>query len=489
MMKAVSTWNNQSLPLFSLERSMKPRYSEDNDDDDLNVEPGSVQYSHCNHRHERHSNCGEEMRCNNRISQICSLGAFSMLQSRHLCFIVILVVLLVQSILYLEDTRRHEDLLNSAEDHLALMSGDTLDPQKPSWAFHSSKSNSKNMTEMVSNSSESLTRTHPDKSSNSDLAAPQQQTNASTNQDLTLSAPNPPASISAKSTTIDSDVIPAQIHGLNFNFSQLAVEKIQNYRNGSAIILNVHITHHGGTDVCDMLGHAKGIKKSAPSFACMGVKPEGNVTIENFPEEHPWLHNETATNIALVRPFFHYLSWEFGRQEPMRIADTDWENPNLVSIIVMRDPLSRMLSGDGIITRDYPGIPKNATEDVWWQFATEAYETDNFALRVLAGPGCCDAENTDPMFLERAKDLVRRFTFVLDIDCLLDGLTAVADILGIQINEIYSEAYSPRVHPPIEKRIPFKEVYSYLLKRNHLDIALYEWSKSLSLVKCSALKH
>jgi len=41
------------------------------------------------------------------------------------------------------------------------------------------------------------------------------------------------------------------------------------------------------------------------------------------------------------------------------------------------------------------------------------------------------------------------------------------------------------VHQSAKERIPYPEVYEYLLEKNRLDIELYEWSKTLALVNCS----
>jgi hypothetical protein len=141
----------------------------------------------------------------------------------------------------------------------------------------------------------------------------------------------------------------------NSSASELKAQKIQNYKDGKGIILNIHITHHAGTFLCGRVGKAAGTRGS-PSFACMGVKPQDNVTIE-FPRK-PWKYNDTANNIELVRPFFHFISWEFGPMNTLK--DTDWEHPNLVSVIVMREPISRLLAGDGTKNRKYPALKEDA---------------------------------------------------------------------------------------------------------------------------------
>jgi hypothetical protein len=307
----------------------------------------------------------------------------------------------------------------------------------------------------------------------------------------------------ATSPVDDTDTSSDNYHGVNNNnntytaTSKLASQQIQNYKDGKGIILNIHITHHAGTFICNRIGRAPGTR-GTPSFACMGVKPEDNVTIEdNYPREQPpWTYKDTAKNIELVRPFFHMISWEFGNPN-IPLKNTEWENPNLVSLIVMREPISRLLAGDGDVNRQYPGMmmsdgaaAKNdggmMKENQWWQYATKDKKTNNYALSKLAN-GCCQRNHTDPKHLEAAKELLSRFTFVLDIRCLDKGMKAMANILGIK----QLDAHQKRVknnnklpHGSNSDRIGYKEVYDYLVDSNKLDIQLYEWSKSISLVRC-----
>jgi hypothetical protein len=264
-------------------------------------------------------------------------------------------------------------------------------------------------------------------------------------------------------------------------------QQIQNYKDGKGIILNIHITHHAGETFCNRAGRAPGTR-GAPSFACMGVRPEDNVTID-FPGDSPWKHNDTAKNIELVRPFFHLISWEWAFDPPEPLKDTDWENPNLVSVIVMREPISRLLAGDGVVDSKYPGMRSGANgtenENMWWQYATKDARTNNYALSTLA-TGCCQHNQTDPKHLEAAKQLLSRFTFVLDIQCLDEGMEAMATILGIKQLGGFRKRLPKNAHISISNsdRIGHKEVYDYLLDSNKLDIQLYEWSKNISLVRC-----
>ena len=147
-----------------------------------------------------------------------------------------------------------------------------------------------------------------------------------------------------------------------------------------------------------------------------------------------------------------------------------------------RHPISRAIAGDYNNNQKYPQIflDNNGTEQDWWNFAKEK-RNDNFVLHALSDATCCAGPNTDRKYLEMAKDLVQRFTFVLDIGCLDRGLEKVADILGFEVEHHTDVAHQ---HTPLEERIPFPGVLSYLKEKNKLDIELHEWAKSIALVDC-----
>ena len=252
--------------------------------------------------------------------------------------------------------------------------------------------------------------------------------------------------------------------------------------------------------MCGALGRAPGLK-GAPSFACNGVKPDENATLHDYFEQHkrPWSSQDTDANIRLFSTFYHMLSWEFSKApSPRPLSATNWEHPQLVSIIVMRDPLSRLLAGDHATKTNFPNILEgNASLDEWWAFA-DSTNTNNFAMRILAGQDCCQGQDTDPIHLVHAKELLSRFTFILDLACLTDGMAAVAHSLGFEPRQqralldqaavMMQRELAPSgvVHPPVSERIPFPQVYEFLQRRNYLDIELYEWSKQISLVRCEA---
>ena len=156
----------------------------------------------------------------------------------------------------------------------------------------------------------------------------------------------------------------------------------------------------------------------------------------------------------------------------------------------MREPMSQLLAGDGNVAKKYPFVSTGkGTKTQWMEFARDR-QTDNFALRVLGGQGCCDGNNTDPVYLENAKELLSRFTYVVDLACLNEGLQEMFDQLGFDVTIVDPNAKNEvkrHHHAPPSERIPYPEVYDYLLEKNKLSSELYEWSKSISLVDCAAL--
>lgn len=283
----------------------------------------------------------------------------------------------------------------------------------------------------------------------------------------------------------------------SYQVSERAKSQILSYQSGTALILHIHITHHGGHDFCDLIGHATGVhgQHGATAYACRVDRHRKEwdfVPDSSFPKHDPWEYNQTSENIKRLRERFHFVSWEYYIQSPSPpLRETNWEDPNLLSVIVMRDPISRLLAGDGWVARFHHNVHLNqATEEEWWDYANTTHgDTDNFALRTLAGKDCCAGNHTEYRYLEYAKALVSRFSIVLDHACLDEGMEAFADLVGIKKLPRADNVDPPKKHPPNEQRIPYRNVYDFLVERNKLDLELYEWSKSISLVNCNALKH
>ena len=253
--------------------------------------------------------------------------------------------------------------------------------------------------------------------------------------------------------------------------------QVQNYIEGRALMLNVHVTHHAGTVFCAKIGHV-GPTYKTPDFACMG----GDNWPSNIPHSKSWSYNDTATMVDSLRPFFHMISWEyryFGN-----LHQTNWEYENLVSVIVMRHPIDRFLAGGKCGRRGEHREPSTPQE--WWEYA-ESKCADNYALRVLApNKDCCNGANTSLEDLEGAKNLLRRFTFVMDQECLDDSLLVFAKIMDLPLEASSLKTGLHKIHPPAQERIANDTLYHFLENKFRRDIELYEWSKTISLVNCSA---
>ncbi|KAL7537012.1 hypothetical protein ACHAWF_005633 [Thalassiosira exigua] len=179
---------------------------------------------------------------------------------------------------------------------------------------------------------------------------------------------------------------------------------------------------------------------------------------------------------------FHMVSWEFMLRSKRPMAGVDWEDPQVVSIYITRDPTDRLLTSDGQINKWF-GKEDNRTEEDGWRYARHEY-TNNFALNRLTTSKCVDEENTTEACLEEAKGVLRKFTFVLDQACLDEGFVALGAALGHPVDlESMRRSKKPRSQLKSAKdRIGNDELYEHLLRRNRRDIEFYNWSKNESLV-------
>lgn len=269
--------------------------------------------------------------------------------------------------------------------------------------------------------------------------------------------------------------------------------QIQNYRDGKALLVNVHFTHTGGTTFCN---HCKTIGPT-PTHACNSGNNWDFTTPD--PNDLPWTHDQTSEYIPIVRRHFHMIGWEFDEKPtPRPLLETDWENPLLVSVLIVKDPIDRLLSGGPRIHNQWGKVAKVKgvekpdkhwkrgkwsirTQAQWWSYAHSRY-TDNFALDKLTPESCRQGE-TSLECLGAAKDLVKRFTFIIDIFCLDESMNILADRLGW--NPIAVEPHTRRADAAA--RIGNSTLHEFLKRRNRRDIELYNWAKDRAILDCSEL--
>lgn len=190
------------------------------------------------------------------------------------------------------------------------------------------------------------------------------------------------------------------------------------------------------------------------------------------------------------------IGWEFDRKPTTRpLLGTDWMNPLLVSVLIVKDPIDRLLSGGPLIHDRWGKVGKVKgvekpdrrkkwpvrTQAQWWSYAHSRF-TNNFALDKLT-PEWCNKGDYSLKCLEAAKGLVRSFTFVIDIACLDQSMEILADRLG----------WSPlTVEPHIYRadaaaRIGNSTLHEFLKQRNRRDIELYHWARDRAILKCPEL--
>jgi hypothetical protein len=305
------------------------------------------------------------------------------------------------------------------------------------------------------------------------------------------------------------------------------VEKANNYRvNETALIVNLHLgIMHSSTEykddvfdeeivlgedfICKLIGRSFLVNQLAPRFHCRIDIHQDQLHVAmgpNFPPKTPWAFEETSDNIKSIRNYWHMIDWynndadiiqedissvthvTGGNETKQRfLSDTNWKDPNLISILVMVDPMERLLADSwSFFERAYPAEDASAIindrsvgSKPWWTFVNE--NPDNYVVQQLGQRHTNTKHVKDKELLKKAKELLEEFTFVLDNACLGQGVIEVADILNIIIGDTLPPQSNATLFPKTSMPI---DVYQKLIQLNQLDIELYKWSKTISLVQC-----
>eukprot|EP01083_Nonionella_stella_P073928 200229_1 len=167
---------------------------------------------------------------------------------------------------------------------------------------------------------------------------------------------------------------------------------------------------------------------------------------------------------------YHFISWEYRNPPVPSLSSVNWEDPHVVSIFIARYPIDRLL--------DRAGLP----EQTMWEYVKTSWSANNYALNILA-----DNDHSEKGF-EKAKRLLNRFTYILDMACLDENLIELSTRLNWTHNLRFRDHSFHKISrsrvPAARERIGDDEIWRYLLKQNKYDIMLYEWLKTKSLIKC-----
>jgi len=304
--------------------------------------------------------------------------------------------------------------------------------------------------------------------------------NTLTNTDVGYYASQPAASGDRKSTEMMERLIAKRQE-----FRVRHQLQIENYRNGTALMIGISITNYGasdheGTALCEAIGKSVGNEKKVPELDC---KKGSNWDEKSLGKQRsdPWPRKRSRRIVTRTLGYFHMIAWEY-HDFPVHgsLEKTHWSMPEVLSVILMRHPMSRILSAPGVRSLgDY--------DDGQWSEFLEMKRNDNLLLRTLAtDKRCCDGADTPPHFLSSAKKLLEYFTYVLDAKCLEEGMKRLAEDLGIRINPTREKLTTYHdADALLEEEIKNPERYRELLQKNGPDIELYEWSKSIALVNCT----
>jgi len=179
-------------------------------------------------------------------------------------------------------------------------------------------------------------------------------------------------------------------------------------------------------------------------------------------------------------------------------------------------------AGDGFAGKVYPGFNIGELDhNGWWMYATDdtlgnKLQTDNFFLRNFLGKKGGNKKKTNNTIDYNDKDftppelayplnetdyndaveLLNRFTYVLDIQCLSEGMIKIAKQLELNMDGVQakikldqSSYHNRRKKHSLSnlERIGYDDVYQYLMNKNKWDIEIYKYSKSISVINCSHL--
>jgi hypothetical protein len=230
----------------------------------------------------------------------------------------------------------------------------------------------------------------------------------------------------------------------------------------SKVVVSIHITHHAGTFLCHA---AKYNKIPTPDKACM---------------------TKGMTDLNFSKWKKKYGFWSLEYRAPLKkypLSSGDWKRDDVISVVIMRNPLDRLLAGDAMAEEKY-GRPSDRTAQQWWEYAHDDAFTNNYALRVFSDG------DTSEIGLEKAKGFLSGMTHILDQACLNDNMKKLGKILKWDMKELFERSRSRQIilkqRQSARQRIGNDTLYEFLVKQNKHDIQLYEWSKRKSLVVCDA---
>jgi hypothetical protein len=294
--------------------------------------------------------------------------------------------------------------------------------------------------------------------------------------------------------------------------SDLALKQIDSFVAGTGVLINLHITHHAGTTVCHAAKLDQACCNCTNSCYPPQLDPNGIfVLIDRYIDKHCKTDPADcgvggSPKIQRLLEAFFFAStkmlgernkvWshEWRAAPPARIWEHfPWASERILTVLVVRDPLQRMLSEDGTAMDKYPeafGHPMGAN---FTRYMTDHMAND-YAFGILAG-------RTNPVDtalgprMTRAKFTVESASVVLDQSCLAQGLCKFCHLVGWDrcgryANDLDSEymgtpeAVCTKNHMWASSIVRFGTFFQEALRRNAAGIELYLYAKLRALQTC-----
>jgi len=203
-------------------------------------------------------------------------------------------------------------------------------------------------------------------------------------------------------------------------------------------------------------------------------------------------------SVAAFSPENHYWSLEFMSGPDSFFWEAfPFKSEKVLSVFIARDPMQRLLSGDGQLNLKYPEAypdsklkPRN-----FHRFAVETPpQASDYAMNILSGKIGNVEDGDRKVAFEMAKKSIDQFSIILDQACFGRSICAFCSLLGWDNCHRYHNLWYP--HDPHEAACPEKlwvstqhiiqprEDWELLLSENTLGIEVYKRAKERALKKC-----
>jgi hypothetical protein len=288
----------------------------------------------------------------------------------------------------------------------------------------------------------------------------------------------------------------------------LRKQRLEGFKNNESIVVNIHITHCGGTEFC--LKVARQIFRTMPQYGNWDSganKFRDNMcnlfpSIRNSELEHVRDRAQMETLFTNYLPQVNFVALELRESRPWFYKNFPFGSPKIVSTLIIRHPIARLLSDFKPIPGDKDAkykkahlcdqhdyhAPKSAAmklplgERLLLPPAEDKmFNTyDNYAIRILGNvvyPKPVSQEHYD----YAVKHVINRVGMIIDIDCMGTAISSMAADLGLKDKlkiPLVDRAAKPR------DMCGNDTVYKMLEERNKFDLMLYEYAKSVSTYRC-----